>query len=126
MSDRLEHFAEVGVMAVTFAEPERLAAHEQHLGIGFPVYADPGRELYGRFGLGRGSVADIWNVGTLKLYARLLRSGRRLRRPTEDTRQLGGDFVVDADGTLVWGHWPRSPDDRPSVDDLIAAVRTAR
>jgi len=47
-----------------------------------------------------------------------------LRRPTEDTLQLGGDFIVGPDGTLIYGFWGEGPDDRPSVDDLIDALPT--
>lgn len=112
--------------AVTFADPGAVAGHHRHLGLPFPLLADPERSLYRRFDLGRGALHRVWNPGTLLLYARLLRSGRRLRRPTEDTRQLGGDFVIGADRRLVAGFRPRSPDDRPSVDALVTAVDRAR
>jgi len=48
-----------------------------------------------------------------------------LRRPTEDTLQLGGDFVVGRDGRLVYVYRSKGPADRPPVDDLIAAARRA-
>jgi len=48
-----------------------------------------------------------------------------VRRPTEDPRQLGGDFVIDGEGRLVWGFWGDGPDHRPAIGDLIAAVRNA-
>ena len=91
-----------------------------------PVLADPDRHVYERFGLGRGSLHRIWNLGTMRLYAQLLRRGRKLRRPTQDTRQLGGDFVIGPDGRLAAGFWPRSPDDRPTIDALITAVTAAQ
>lgn len=59
------------------------------------------------------------------MYAGLLRRGRTLRRPTQDTRQLGGDFVIDSRGRLAVGFRPASPDDRPSVDSLVDAVAEA-
>jgi hypothetical protein len=46
-----------------------------------------------------------------------------LERPTEDTLQLGGDFVIGRDGTLVYGFWGEGPDDRPTVDQLFDAVQ---
>jgi hypothetical protein len=36
---------------------------------------------------------------------------------------LGGDFVVDRAGVLVYTYRSTRPDNRPPVDDLIAAVR---
>ena len=34
----------------------------------------------------------------------------------------GGDFIVDPDGTLLYGFWGDGPDDRPHVDDLLRAL----
>jgi hypothetical protein len=124
--DRLPEFGDAHVVAVTFASAEELPAHRAHLELPFPVLADPDRGAYRQFDLGRGTLRDIWSLGTMKMYARLLRQGRKLRRPTQDTRQLGGDFVLDAQGRLAAGFWPASPDDRPSVDSLIEAVAAAR
>ena len=126
MRDRLTEFPEVTIAAVTFADSDMLAGHREHLALPFPVLADPDRHVYERFGLSRGSLHRIWNLGTMRLYAQLLRRGRKLRRPTQDTRQLGGDFVIDPDGRLAAGFWPRSPDDRPTIDALITAVTAAQ
>jgi peroxiredoxin len=124
--DRLPEFGDARLVAVTFASAEELLPHRAHLALPFPMLADPDRETYRQFDLGRGALRDIWSLGTMKMYARLLRQGRKLRRPTQDTRQLGGDFVIDARGRLATGFWPASPDDRPSVDSLIEAVAAAR
>lgn len=119
--DRL-HGADAAV--ITFAPVASLAAYRNHLELPFPVLTDPTRALYRRFGLGRGSFRDIYGVGTLRMYARLLRNGRRLSRPTQatqDTRQLGGDFAIDGDGRLLAAFRPSSPDSRPTLDQLIEA-----
>lgn len=111
---------------MTFAPGDRLAAHRRHLDLPFTLLADPDRALYRAFGLGRGSLHRIWSPGTLALYARLLRRGRRLARPTEDTRQLGGDVVIGPDGRLARAFRPRSPDQRPPLSDLVDAVARSR
>jgi hypothetical protein len=123
--DRLVEFGPAAVAVVAFADQSDLARHRAHLGLPFPILADTDRSMYRRFGMERGSLRDVYSLGTLHLYWRLLRAGRRLRRPIDDTRQLGGDFVLDRDGTLAAGFWPTSPDDRPDVDQLIEAVRRA-
>lgn len=125
MSERLDDFPPLTVAAITFAPVEPLAAHRSHLDLRFPLLADPQRALYRRFGLGRGSFTEVWGFATLSLYRDLLRRGRRLRLPVQDTRQLGGDFVIDGDGYLVAAFRPRSPDARPEVDQLLAAVEQA-
>jgi hypothetical protein len=88
------------------------------------VLRDIDRNAYTAFGLGRGSFLRVWGSRAARRYASLLRADGfgGLHRPIEDTRQLGGDFVIDPDGRLAWAFWGAGPDDRPSVDDLIAAV----
>ena len=115
------HGASVAV--ITFAPVDALAAYRAHLDLPFPVLSDPTRELYRRFNLGRGSRRAIYGVGTLRMYARLIRSGRRLSRPTQDTRQLGGDFALDGAGRLIAAFRPDSPDTRPSLQQLIDVFR---
>jgi len=122
--DHLDQMTGLMPVVVTFTDDVgRLAGYREHLGIDFPILADPDRTLYLAVGAGRGSLRRVWSPGTVALYARLLRKGRRLRRPHDDTRQLGADLLVDADGRLrrVW--LPESPDVRPDVADLVAAVR---
>ena len=125
MRDRLDDLgAATEVVLVTFTNQDELATYQQRNALPFPVVSDPSRAAYRAYGLGRGSVARVWGWQAARRYAQILRrSGlRSWRRPTEDTLQLGGDFVVNPDGTLVYGFWGEGPDDRPSVDDLIAAI----
>ena len=125
MRDRLTDFADTTIAVVTFSAHGDLGAHRSHLDLPFPLLADPDRDLYLRFDLGRGALHQIWRPATLKLYAQLVARGHRLRKPTSDTRQLGGDFVIGSDGRLAAGFWPVAPDDRPTVNELLAAVRGA-
>ncbi len=126
MSGRLNELEPAAVVLITFTRPRNLAVFRRLLGIEYAVLADETRAAYRSYGLGRGRWWRIWTWGTLRAYGRLLRAGHHLRRPTEDTRQLGGDFVVDAQGRIAYVHRSRTPDDRPSVDELVAAVATAR
>jgi len=113
-----------------FTAPENLSGYAAEHGLPFEVLTDPDRVAYERFGLGRGSVARVWGLRAGRRYLDILRTDgpagvTRAFRPTEDSLQLGGDFVIAADGTLVYGFWGAGPDDRPSVDDLIAAAQGA-
>lgn len=126
MRDHLDDLGDTAVAAVTFADTGRAAAHREHLDLPFPLLADPERAVYRRFGLDRAPLWRIYNPGTLRLYGQLLRRGRRLRRPVEDTRQLGGDFVIDGTGRLAAAFRSRSPDDRPPIGELVAAVGRCR
>ena len=120
--DHLDQFGDARIAVVTFATPERLAVYRQHLRLPFEVVADSERTLYRLLGAERGSNRQVWSPGTVRMYARLVRSGRRLRRPTEDIRQLGADAVVGRNGTLRYLSLPSTPDARPPIGDLIAAL----
>jgi hypothetical protein len=120
--DHLDQFGDAVVAVVTFAAPERLGAYRTYLEVPFPVLSDPDRDLYRLLGAGRGSHRQVWSVGTLRLYGTLLRRGARLRRPTEDINQLGADVVVGRDGRLRYLALPTSPDARPPVRELWAAL----
>ena len=122
--DHLDQLGDVLPVVVTFTDdPRRLAAYRTHLQVDFPVLADVDRGLYTLLGAGRGSIRQVWSPGTLAMYARLLRRGRRLRTPTDDTRQLGADAVIDRDGRLAKVWLPPSPDARPAISEIVEVVR---
>lgn len=128
MSDRLAEFPpDTEVVLVTFTDRGQASAYRRRRGLGIPVLVDPDRAAYRAYGLGRGSVWRVWGWRALRRYVELFPANGLggLRRPTEDTLQLGGDFVVAPDGTLAWGFWGDGPDDRPSVDELIDATQRA-
>ena len=120
--DHLDQFGDAAVVVVTFAAPERLAAYRDHLAIPFTIVTDVERRLYHLLGAEHGSNRQIWSLGTLRMYAGLLRRGRRLSKPTEDIHQLGADAVIGRDGRLRYLSLPATPDARPPVSDLIAAL----
>ena len=126
MSDRLDEFGDARVVLITFTRARNLRGFRHRLGLGYPVLTDETRDVYREYSLGRGAWRQIWSLPTLRTYRRLLRAGERVSRPTEDTRQLGGDFVVDSEGVLVYTYRSQRPDDRPPVEQLLEAVRSAR
>ncbi len=112
---------------VTFTGLAAAAAYGAERHLPFPVLVDADRDAYRAFGLGRGSVWRVWGAKAAHRYWEIIRAEgiAGLHRPTEDPLQLGGDFVVAPDGRLAYGFWGEGPDDRPSVDELVAAVRQA-
>ncbi len=132
MGDRLDELApRADVVLITFTTPVELDDYQDRRDVGFPILLDPGRGAYRAYGLGRGSFREVWGMATLKRYASILgpsgpgRGLDDLGVATEDTRQLGGDFVVAPDGRLAWGYWSDGPADRPAVDEIVGAVRAA-
>jgi hypothetical protein len=114
------------VVVVTFADAPLLARFEADLGLpGLALYGDPERRAYAALGFGRASGARVWlDPRVWRRYAGLVGRGRVPRLPQgQDTLQLGGDVLADAEGRIEWIHRSTGPEDRPSVAELEQARR---
>lgn len=106
---------------VTFADAPLLARFEAGLGLtGLELYGDPERRAYAELGFGRASGARVWlDPRVWRRYAGLLARGRTPRPPQgQDTLQLGGDVLADAQGRIEWIHRSAGPEDRPSIAEI--------
>ena len=110
------------VVVVGFSPPDAMAALAGHLALPWPVLSDPDRLLYRRLQIRRAPLRDVYSPGTLARYAAALARGYRVRRPVEDTRQMGADAIV-VQGHVVRLFRPRTPDDRPSAEALLTVIR---
>jgi peroxiredoxin len=91
----------------------------------FRLLLDPERTVYDAYGLER-SLARSWNLRTIWRYVQLLTSGRQWRGIQGDSAQLGGDFIVDADGIVQLAYRSHDPTDRPDVDELLSIMQQRR
>jgi hypothetical protein len=89
----------------------------------FPLVLDPSRRAYAAFGLQEAAASQLWSWNSLTAYVRGMVRGRGLRFPDANITQLGGDFVLDGANRIVFGYRSEEPADRPSVSDILAAVR---
>jgi hypothetical protein len=121
--ERIDELGDAEVVLVLFTARATCGATGAGSRCPYTVVTSEDRSAYRAYGLGRASLRRTYGWRVLRRYAGLLRCGWRLERPTEDTRQLGGDFVVAPDGTLAYAFRSSGPDDRPPVDDLVEAVR---
>jgi len=111
------------IVCVTFAAPPLLRAFARELGLeDVMLLGDPARATYFAFGFERASWARVWlDPRVWARYASLLARGRRPRAPEQDTLQLGGDVVLDAEGRVAWIYRSSGPEDRPALAELRAA-----
>jgi peroxiredoxin len=120
-----QRLADAGATAVFVAHDDAEALSNSMLaGVScpFPVLVDADRTSYRDWRLQRASFAGVWlDPNVWRQYARLLRSGERIRTLGRDTRQLGGDFIIDPQGVIVYAR-PQQRDDRPPVGRLLAAI----
>ena len=92
----------------------------------FSVLLDRDRAVYKAYQLER-SRLRAWHPHVLWVYIRRwLQGGKFFESHGDDTSQLGGDFIVDTNGTLQLVHPSSDPTDRPSVDDLLNAIKSLR
>lgn len=92
----------------------------------FPVAIDRDKTAYEQWGLRSLPLSLIWlDPKVWREYATLLLSGERMRTSGGDQRQLGGDFVVDHAGVVVYSR-PQRRDDRPPVGELLKVIEAQR
>src|SRR5579884_4171309 len=115
--EREADFARLGaaVLVISFEPPAEAAEFARREGLPFPILSDPERRAYAAFGLTRGTVPRDQLGRTIRYYLQAFLHGHWPRRPRGDTRQLGGDFVLDPAGRIVYAHPERGPADRPPV-----------
>lgn len=114
------------IVVVTFEARERAGEYVRETGLRWPLLIDRRRVLYSAYGMDRGRWSAIWGPSTWWAYVQLIGRGHRLKRPTGDIRQLGGDVLVDPMGRVALHHVGKGPADRPGVAALFARVRQGR
>jgi hypothetical protein len=85
--------------------------------------ADPGRELYAAFGLGRGSLRQVMGPGTWSAGLRALRKGHLVGKPVGDPLVMPGLFLVAGD-RILWRHEFFNDTATTEIYTLVAAVRS--
>lgn len=127
MKDAYPRFQALGaeVVAISFSPPERLAPFLAEFPLPFPLLSDPALTAYRYFATAHTSLLGFLRPGVLVHFLRLLVRGWLPGKPTrgDDLFQLGGDFILDAAGRLLYAHASRDAADRPSVDDLLAPLK---
>ena len=108
------------VAAISFEPRGRLFQLTRQLQLPFQVLSDPERDVYAAYSLAQGSLLKIFSPKTVWTYAKYFARGRRYEHAASDWKQLGGDFILGDDGTILYEHRGQTPADRPSVASLIA------
>lgn len=122
-----DRIAATGMLVVVVHDTaERVLAGFLHgLEIPGPVLVDTELTAYRAWGLVQGSAGSVLAPRVVLGYARRIAGGERLRRPGAEPLQLGGDFVVAADGTIAYAHPQAAFDDRPPAGVLVAELERA-
>jgi hypothetical protein len=113
----------LAIVVVTFEAREWAEEYVRETDLQWPLLIDQRRALYGAYGMGRGRWSAIWGPATWWAYIKLLARGQRMRRPSGDIHQLGGDVLVDPAGRVTLHHVGKGPADRPAIAALLERVR---
>jgi AhpC/TSA antioxidant enzyme len=109
------------VLVVAYDEPTLLSAKMLHdVALPFPLLLDRTRETYARWGMGRTGLRGAMLSPSLNWrYLKLLAKGERFLGFAPDMFQLGGDFLVDKQGTLVFAYRMKNNGDRVGTETLL-------
>ena len=107
------------VVAISFEPRDRLFQLSRQMQLPFPILSDPERDVYIAYSLTQGSWFKIFSPKTVWTYVKHFARGRRYQHAASDWKQLGGNFILGEDGTVLFEHRGETPADRPSVASLI-------
>ena len=116
--------ANADVVLVAHHDPELMMSKMMHsLDLPFTLLFDSTRTAYHRWGLGNVNLkAFVARPGHYAAMARMINRREKTLGAVPDQNQMGGDFIVDRHGTLVFANRLRSFHDRAKVDDLLAVI----
>ena len=97
----------------------------QNHGFSFPLLLDQNRVFYRQVGLRR-FLKNSFSVKIFKYYADEI-SSDTLRGESpysgDDWAVIGGDFIVDSSGKLLYAHLCKNQFDRPDIEMLVEFLR---
>jgi peroxiredoxin len=120
-----ERIAETGAEVVLIAhhDPDLMMSKMMHsLNLPFTLLFDQTKAAYQRWGLGTVGFKAFVRPGLYLELARILVRREKSLGTVTDQKQMGGDFIVDREGRLVFANRLRSFHDRATVEDLLAVV----
>ena len=113
------------LVLVGMGTPAETSAFSERFDVPFPMVADPKRNLYRAFELGRMRHRELLSPSLALKGVSAMAQGHLLGLPQGDVRQLPGVFVIATDGTIVFGHYSREPADHPTPETILDALQKA-
>lgn len=67
-----------------------------------------------------------WDLNVFIGYAEAVTKGRvdRIGYSGDDVTVIGGDFIADSTGRLLYSYRSKEQYDRPKVDDILSFLKT--
>ncbi|KAJ8270705.1 hypothetical protein GJAV_G00118290 [Gymnothorax javanicus] len=119
----------VRVLVVSFNGLEGAQCWLQETGCKYDMLLDPERKMYAAFGLGA-SYTKVFNFDTMLKYAEYMVLGRQFPQArsqfVSDFYQMGGDFVLDESGRVIYSQASQTPMNRPAIAEILAGIAKSR
>lgn len=86
----------------------------------FPLLLDRDLVLYRLFGIKR-LLKVAWDLKVFTAYAEAVARGRvdNIAYDGDDVTVIGGDFIVNASGKVLYSYCSKEQYDRPEISDLL-------
>ncbi|KAK9956251.1 hypothetical protein ABG768_013996 [Culter alburnus] len=124
-SKKLLEAQSLRVLVVSYGSLEGATFWLGQTGYEFDMLLDAERVVYQAFGLGS-SIRKVMKFKLMLHYSEFLVTNRQLPdvppQFIDDLFQMGGDFVLDQGGKVIFSYPCKSPVDRPSATQILAAV----
>lgn len=116
----------IDVAVVTFDANFMAKAYVEQTKLRWPLLLDCDRSQYRAYQMDRATAWSIYGPASVWHYLKLLAQGRRLRWPGSDTRQLGGDVLIDPSGIVKFHFVSTSPHDRPPPESILSIAEAKK
>jgi peroxiredoxin len=113
------------LVAIGMGTPAHAADFRAESNLGFSLLVAEDTSVHEEAGLTNGSWMRVLGPRAWPGIVRATRKGHRAKLTGADMSQLGGTFVVDTDGALLWEHRARDSADNAGVDEIVAALARA-
>jgi peroxiredoxin len=110
------------VIVVSFEEKEGLKRLVSGHKFPFVFLLDPKKEVYNQYGMICKDQGRVGNLGTTAAYLRLRLSGYPRQQAGSDTRQMGGDVIIDRQGVIRFIYRSQYPHDLPDAAALLKVM----
>ena len=111
------------IVVITFEANHFVRQYIQETGIKWPLLVDKDRDVYDAYGMLQASFWDIWGPSSWLIYFKEIAKGGKLKKPTGDIYQRGGDVLISPDGKIRLHHIGTGPADRPDARTIIKVIK---
>jgi peroxiredoxin len=109
------------VTVISFGTPALAQNWIEQTRSSFQFLIDPEKKAYRAYGL-ESSLLRSWSPKIWFAYTRLMLQGWKWRGIQGDSRQLGGDFIVDQQGIIRMAYRSHDPTERPKIEEIIQVL----